>query len=282
MEAEMNPQKPQQSQQKPQSKSDSDLRSRVMIAKNALGLKDLNVSAAVAGHKLYALHAQKNPAAQPSQILNKISPNARANYLKLGSSLPTDMLSDKIPLNQFRSTLQKLKQTQGSIKLNNSFEPIEKEQICEASFEGNEASPPPMLVLKRTGIRIFPDGRRVAMYVNTKYNLTFTIPYMGGPSPTAGLVPGVQSEETDLMESLEQVAAHASQEQPKTFAKHMKFADGSKLKVSHGAAKAIHLVHGALNDENKKKFAEMLKTPKGFEKAAHFALSKVEYTIGGK
>ena len=63
---------------------------------------------------------------------------------------------------------------------------------------------------------------------------------------------------------------------------HWKFADGSKLKVSHGAAKAIHLVHGALNDENKKKFADMLTTPKGFEKAAHFALSKVEYKIGDK
>jgi hypothetical protein len=84
------------------------------------------------------------------------------------------------------------------------------------------------------------------------------------------------------MESLEQVAAYAQQEQPKALAKHMKFADGSKLKVSHGAAKAIHMVHGALNDENKKKFADMLTTPKGFEKAAHFALSKVEYTIGGK
>jgi hypothetical protein len=82
------------------------------------------------------------------------------------------------------------------------------------------------------------------------------------------------------MESLEQVAAYAQQEQPKASAKHMKFADGSKLKVSHGAAKAIHMVHGALNDENKKKFADMLTTPKGFEKAAHFALSRVKFTIG--
>jgi hypothetical protein len=84
------------------------------------------------------------------------------------------------------------------------------------------------------------------------------------------------------MESLEQVSAYAQQESPKAAAKHMKFADGSKLKVSHGAAKAIHMVHGALNDENKKKYAEMLTHPKGFEKAAHFALSRVQFTIGGK
>ena len=42
------------------------------------------------------------------------------------------------------------------------------------------------------------------------------------------------------------------------------------------------MVHGALNDDNKKKFADMLNTPQGFEKAAHFALNKVQFTIGGK
>jgi hypothetical protein len=42
------------------------------------------------------------------------------------------------------------------------------------------------------------------------------------------------------------------------------------------------MVHGALNDENKKKFAEMLTTPKGFEKAANFAMSKVSFKIGDK
>lgn len=142
--------------------------------------------------------------------------------------------------------------------------------------------PPMVLILKRRGVRIFPDGKRVALYANEKLGLSFTIPYSSN-RPEQEIV-GVQSEETesDIMESLEQVAAYAQQEQPKALAKHMKFADGSKLKVSHGAAKAIHMVHGALNDENKKKFADMLTTPKGFEKAAHFALSKVEYKIGGK
>jgi hypothetical protein len=138
-----------------------------------------------------------------------------------------------------------------------------------------------MLVLKRTGIRIFPDGRRVAMYVNDKMGLTFTIPYRPtGTKTDDATVPGSVSEE--IMESLDQVAAFAQQDNVTSNAKHMKFADGSKLKVSHGAAKAIHMVHGALNDENKKKFAEMLTTPKGFEKAAHFALSKVKFSIGDK
>lgn len=164
--------------------------------------------------------------------------------------------------------------------LNNSVEFTDKEQISERLKD--ELSPPVMLVLKRKGIRIFPDGKRVALYTNDKLGLVFTIPYSGaGTSPTE-MIPGVQAEETDIIESFDQVVAYASQDNPKSLAKHMKFADGSKLKVSHGAAKAIHLVHGALNDDNKKKFADMLTTPKGFEKAAHFALSKVEYKIGGK
>lgn len=154
------------------------------------------------------------------------------------------------------------------------YEVTRTDFVTEASLSSD---PPMMLVLKRTGVRIFPDGKRVALYKNDKLNLSFTIPY-SSVGPEQELV-GVSEE---IMESLEQVAAFAQQDNVTSNAKHMKFADGSKLKVSHGAAKAIHMVHGALNDENKKKFADMLTTPKGFEKAAHFALSKVQFKIGGE
>jgi len=154
------------------------------------------------------------------------------------------------------------------------YEVTRTDFVTEASLSSD---PPMMLVLKRTGVRIFPDGKRVALYKNDKLNLSFTIPY-SSVGPEQELV-GVSEE---IMESLEQVAAFAQQDNVTSNAKHMKFADGSKLKVSHGAAKAIHMVHGALNDENKKKFADMLTTPKGFEKAAHFALSKVKFSIGDK
>ena len=267
----------QKSAPKPQQKPDNEIRQKVMAAKTALGLKDLNVAAAVAGHNLYKAHAQKNPNLQANQILNKISPNARANYLKLSSSVPSDML-DHTSMSQFRGTLQRLRQVKGMREDVETLEVLDVEQISEALQD--EIQPGPMLVLRRKGIRIFPDGRRVALYTNDKYNLVFTIPYTPGAVGSPVVIPGIQSEETEIMESLDQVSAFASQEQPKAMAKHMKFADGSKLIVSHGAAKAIHMVHGALNDENKKKFADMLTTPKGFEKAAHFALSRVKFTIG--
>lgn len=36
---------------------------------------------------------------------------------------------------------------------------------------------PIFLVLKRRGVRVFPDGRRVALYYNDKYNLVFSVPF---------------------------------------------------------------------------------------------------------
>jgi len=162
--------------------------------------------------------------------------------------------------------------------LQNGYEVTRDDYISERVALATD--PPMMLILKRRAIRIFPDGKRVALYNNERLGLSFTIPY-----DSAGFYqspPGLRAEEVeseDIMESLDQVAAYAQEEQPKATAKHMKFADGSKLKVSHGAAKALHMVHGALNPENQKKFADMLTNPKGFEKAAHFALSKVNFTI---
>lgn len=165
---------------------------------------------------------------------------------------------------------------------------IEGDEVLTEAIAGfkDEQNPPMVIVLQRKGIRIFPDGKKVAMYHNKQLGLVITIPYAGTGNSPGEIIPGtnVQMEEieSDIMENLDQVAAYAQQDNVTSHAKHMKFADGSKLKVSHGAAKAIHIVHGALNDENKKKFADMLTTPKGFEKAAHFALSKVKFTIGDK
>jgi hypothetical protein len=289
MEAPMQQQTAQPQPQPKQSKlnasnSNNELRARFMTAKSALGLKGLNVAAALAGHKMYSAAAAKNPNLQPNQVLNKISPNARSNYMKLTSAVPSDLLNSKTSTSQFRNTLMKLRQARGMTPLNNGIEFEDVEQISEALKD--EPQPPPMLLLRRRGIRIFPDGRRVALYNNDQLGLIFTIPYsapVGSSAANFDAIPGVQKEEVDLIsETLDQVAKFAQQDNVTSNAKQFKFADGTKLKVSHGAAKAIHMVHGALNDENKKKFADMLNTPKGFEKAAHFALSRVNFTIGGK
>lgn len=54
-----------------------------------------------------------------------------------------------------------------------------RSKMNESARLRDETIPAPMLVLRRRGIRIFPDGRHVALYTNDKYNLIFTIPYGG-------------------------------------------------------------------------------------------------------
>ena len=59
--------------------------------------------------------------------------------------------------------------------------------------------------------------------------------------------------------------------------KSVKFATGETRKVDHFTASAISQVHKALNDENKKKFADMVhKSPAHLMKAADFAFKHVK------
>ena len=55
---------------------------------------------------------------------------------------------------------------------------------------GPNVIPAPMIVLRRVGVRTFPDGRKVAMYSNDKYNLIFTVPF-GEKVETPEVVTGV-------------------------------------------------------------------------------------------
>ena len=64
-----------------------------------------------------------------------------------------------------------------------------RSKINESKRLRDESIPAPMLVLRRRGIRIFPDGKHVALYTNDKYNLTFTVPY-GGSSDDEPVIMG--------------------------------------------------------------------------------------------
>ena len=248
------PQKPQQSQQVQQSQPSNNADIIRLIRKGLLPAKDLPLLKA-------AMKAQ-----------------SRVGDIGKVSKLHRDVLSRYN--NALASTAYGSKQSVQALvrNLQNGYEVTRDEYISERVAVATD--PPMMLILKRRAIRVFPDGKRVALYNNERLGLSFTIPY-----DSAGFYqspPGMQGEEVesdDIMENIDQVVSYATQEQPKSTAKHMKFSDGSKLKVSHGAAKAIHMVYDALNDENKKKYADMLTHSKGFEKAAHFALSKVNFSI---
>jgi hypothetical protein len=69
-----------------------------------------------------------------------------------------------------------------------------RQRLTEAAVMKDEMNPPAMLVLKRKGIRIFPDGTKVAMYINEKLNLTFTVPY-DGKTQQNRVIPGSRLNE---------------------------------------------------------------------------------------
>jgi hypothetical protein len=129
--------------------------------------------------------------------------------------------------------------------------------------------PPFVLMLKRKAIRLYPNKTKVALYYNQKLDKYFSIPY--GPKVDAPL----QAEEVEQIEEavMDQLHKIVDGKQANT----VKFANGQTRKIDHFTASAITQVHKAVNDENKKKLADMVhKSPEHFAKVASFAFSKVK------
>jgi hypothetical protein len=140
-------------------------------------------------------------------------------------------------------------------------------EIEEATDEIPD-DPPFVLMLKRKAIRMYPNKTKVALYYNQKLDKYFTIPYgKGVDSP-------LQAEETQIEEAvMDQLHKIVAGKQANT----VKFANGQTKKIDHYTASAITQVHKAVNDENKKKLADMVhKSPEHFAKVASFAFSKVK------
>lgn len=55
-----------------------------------------------------------------------------------------------------------------------------RENLNEGIGISADIMAPAMLILKRRGIRVYPDGQRVALYHNDRFNMIFPVPF--GPS----------------------------------------------------------------------------------------------------
>jgi hypothetical protein len=142
---------------------------------------------------------------------------------------------------------------------------IEAESLNES---GDTKDTPYILLLKRKAIRIYPDGTKVALYHNKQLDKYFSVPY--GP----GVDSAIQAEETELDEAVMDTLHKIVNDKQ---AKPVKFASGHTRKVDHFTASAITQVHSALNDDNKKKFADMVhKSPEHFMKASDFAFKRAK------
>jgi hypothetical protein len=150
-----------------------------------------------------------------------------------------------------------------------AMQELEDVVLHEKNDYGHPQDPPAILIMRRKQIRQFPGGQRVALYYVDKLNKYITVPYEGmvWSSPT--------SEETELEES---VMPHLKNIVDNHTAKSVKFKDGKSMKVDVQTANAILKVHGALNDENKKKVSDMAhKSKEHFNKVADFAWKHVTH-----
>ncbi len=142
---------------------------------------------------------------------------------------------------------------------------IEAESLDEA-LEDMPKDPPAVLVLKRKAIRLFPDKTRIALYYNDKLNKYFSVPYTAADDSKFPL----QAEQTEQIDEAVMDTLHKIVKEKQ--ARSVKFASGHTRKVDGYTASAITQVHSSLNDDNKKKFADMVhKSPEHFQKAADFA-----------
>ena len=218
-------------------------------------------------------------------------------------------------------------QARRAVKEDEDF--IEAEQLDEV--KNTDTTPPYVLLLKRTAIRLYPDGTKIALYYNKQLKKYFSVPY---DTPVSS---AIQAEEVKLEEAhdpwkdkqfgptkiikqkyhvktdtksynvkadnedhahklvtnhapgskivsiehkgriMEETIDEAVMDQLHKIvndkqAQSVKFASGHTRKIDHFTASALTQVHKALNDDNKKKFADLVhKSPEHFMKASDFA-----------
>jgi len=146
----------------------------------------------------------------------------------------------------------------------------EEETIVETGALEGADDPPFVLVLKRKAIRLYPGKTKIALYYNQKLDKYFSIPY---DLPRREDDSPVQAEQVELQE--DNVMDHLHKIVQGKQAQTVKFANGQTLKVDHYTASAITQVHNAINDENKKKLADMVhKSPEHLQKVSDFAFKR--------
>lgn len=219
------------------------IRNRISLIKNRLRLP-VNASVAANAVNDYVSKAKKNPNLSHYRILQSMSTQKRDAVSQLNSAVPLPLIVNA-PEGQLRRALRDIIKEQ-------------KETLNEAMT----FNPPAMLLLKRQAIRVFPNGQRVALYVDNKYGLSFPVPYdvtgkgfnavnTVNPGPKNSL-PGYVSEET----------------------LPVMFATGEEIMVEEQVMDKIKLVYEQLSEQNKQILSDMiLESEESFNIVKDFALS---------
>lgn len=116
------------------------------------------------------------------------------------------------------------------------------------------SDPPAVLLMRRTSIRLFPNGQRVALYFVDKINKYISVPYTpmqwSAHVGLAGVNEGIEIVDQGIVEHLKDIVENR-------YTKTIMFEDGKTKKVNVQTAATILEVYNSLDKENKKMVAEM-------------------------
>lgn len=227
----------------------SRLQSRIPALKSRF---KMNLNAAVATKAIsdYVDISAKNPKASSSDIFRRLGRQKQDAVSKINQIVPIPVLVNS-PDSQFRRVLRDIKE--------------ENKMINEQS----EFNPPPMLLLKRLALRMFPDGKRVVLYIDNKYGLSFPVPYDAfapGFSTVNTLRPGAKVG--GLRAATAAAAGYVNEETVPVI-----FATGEEILVEKVVMDKIKNVFDNLNEKNKERLSDMLlESQETFNKVKDFAL----------
>lgn len=118
--------------------------------------------------------------------------------------------------------------------------------------EAKNTDPPAVLVMRRKSIRVFPNGKRVALYFVDKLNKYVTVPYEE-----------MQWSESTVIDKLAKAVKSS------VIIEHL---DGSSTEVTPQMAKNIIDLYKNINETNKQKMIDMLEASKQhFQTIAKFS-----------
>jgi hypothetical protein len=135
--------------------------------------------------------------------------------------------------------------------------------------ENRQIDPPNIIVLKRKAIRVFPDGKRVALYYADKIDQYISIPYHGSNFGKKDIVQFNQFNEEwtprgNIGVLMQIIETGESQD--------IFFEDNLSMKIDPMTAQAIVNLYNNVNTTNKYKIERMVNKDKNsFAKVAAFA-----------
>lgn len=226
------------------------IKNRVSTIKTRLKLP-VNTSTAASAISDYVNISQKNPKLSHFNILRKLPPQKRDDLSKINSAVPIPVIVNA-PDGQLNRVI--------------------RDSLREQKMELNEEfNPPAMLLLKRQAIRLFPNGQRVALYMDNKYGLTFPVPYdtSGAGFGTGTALNTVSAGPIGAAKTSGPIAGYVNEEYVPVL-----LSTGEEISVTKNELNKINEVYHSLNEENKEKFYDMLlENTETFNKAKEFALS---------